>query len=321
MRRWFPILIYVALLLWHAAVDQQPPRHKEQAVRRDDDDVANYTRHASLAHCDDAALQPLRSAGHGVVRVEAGGFAAVVHSAPLSACTVVTFRSTVSLSNWIDNSRIAQVQPWPSVAPQLRVHEGFWDGYRRLKPGLEALLEKNKECVVSTGFSLGGAMAVVHAADRTIGDIQGKRQRVVSFGAPRVGNRAFADYTAPLHRRVAHEDDFIPFTPAALMPLPEGGGTDYVHGGRLYLFSSCDAAADESPRICEHEETVAGEGDATNDDAGFVSCRRWGRISSLARLVHLASRSGERDLRLLHSFYFGSRLAHECTSAVTGLLL
>lgn len=82
-------------------------------------------------------------------------------------------------------------------------HVGFCIAWAAIKPQVEAwltdVLEQGEAfSIVYSGHSLGGAMALVAAYDhaRIIDKSNGERRRiaaVVTFGAPRVGGRAFAD--------------------------------------------------------------------------------------------------------------------------------
>ncbi len=65
-----------------------------------------------------------------------------------------------------------------------------------------------------TGYSLGGALAVLAALD--IQEIFGHVESFYSFGQPRVGNELFSDFFVKKikeHYRIVHYADIVPHFP------------------------------------------------------------------------------------------------------------
>jgi len=70
--------------------------------------------------------------------------------------------------------------------------------------------------VVAVGYSLGGAVATIAAAHLRVAGIP---TNIVSFGSPRVGNKAFVNFVnaqAGTNYRVTHYNDPIPRFPGKL---------------------------------------------------------------------------------------------------------
>ena len=114
-----------------------------------------------------------------------------------------------------------------TLAPyqQSRVHQGFLQATLDLWPAIEAdlktLCRPSGIPVYVTGHSLGGAMAVIAGMTYPF-------ERIVTFGAPRVGQdlqRSLPDPT--LHIRCVNGNDPVPRL------IPSGGPFRYRHHGDL----------------------------------------------------------------------------------------
>ncbi|KAJ1954039.1 hypothetical protein EC988_002651 [Linderina pennispora] len=141
---------------------------------------------------------------------------------------VVVYRGTTHPMDVLADSQVIQVQ-WPADIGGSRVHAGFVAAYMAsreiMKDALGRLvMEYPTYDVHFVGHSLGGAQATLAfleavADTSSFGDI-----RLVTFGAPRVGNAVFAQYAnaqlSPKHSalRVTHESDIIPHLPSSLLP-------------------------------------------------------------------------------------------------------
>jgi hypothetical protein len=191
---------------------------------------------------------------------------------------VVAFRGTYSLTNTIiDLSAVPQVYvPYPSDGGaddddggggdtsnppsqgrknrcmNCTVHAGFWTSWKNTRsivlPSVaEARAEYPDYQVVIVGHSLGGAVAALAGIEM---QLRGWRPRVTTFGEPRVGNQALAQFIDDIfhlafdarkekreeqeddveiaYRRVTHINDPIP-----LLPLEEWGYR--MHAGEIYI--------------------------------------------------------------------------------------
>lgn len=98
---------------------------------------------------------------------------------------------------------------------RIKVHVGFEDAYR----SIESILMdhcKNEDTVIIAGHSMGGAIATLAAYKlaRTVSNVT-----CVTFGSPRVGNRAFAknfNLIVPNSYRLVHGNDAITKWPKLL---------------------------------------------------------------------------------------------------------
>ena len=109
----------------------------------------------------------------------------------------------------------------------LKVHSGFHKEYLRYREQVLSQTQKhpNKRIYVS-GHSLGGALASLTSLD--IVAQTGRDVTLVTFGAPRVGNKAYqqlSDHLIPATYRVVINGDPIPRVPGSVL--------DYQHSGKV----------------------------------------------------------------------------------------
>ncbi len=132
--------------------------------------------------------------------------------APIAA---LVFRGTDGPVDWRTNLTLAP-SAWP---PGGRVHAGFKKALDDVWPELEATLDRLAVPIFYAGHSLGGALALLAAGRRP-------PLAVYSFGAPRVGDQAFAESLAgaTVHR-VVNRRDIVPRSP------PSMGSLRYRHAG------------------------------------------------------------------------------------------
>ena len=107
---------------------------------------------------------------------------------------VVAFRGTKpgSIHNYFTDLQVRRVV----FDGDMRVHSGFFRGYKSVwEHPSSSLLATGKPTLI-TGHSLGGGEAVIYAASLplTLQDVP-----IYTFGQPRVGNRAFAEFVARRH--------------------------------------------------------------------------------------------------------------------------
>jgi len=153
---------------------------------------------------------------------------------------VVSFAGTdpLSITNWIDDIDFIYTSYSPCASEGCYVHQGFYDTYLSVQSQIQtAVLALWNTYGRSTNFqvtghSLGGAMAAVCAIDfyNTYGI---EPQYVYTFGEPRVGNLAFANYYNSKihnHMRVTHHQDPVPHLPTESM--------GFYHENREYFYAS-----------------------------------------------------------------------------------
>jgi len=109
-----------------------------------------------------------------------------------------------------------------------RVHRGFYAEYNKVIPGIkEALTKHNKKgdkTVWVTGHSLGGAMAVLVAAElRPNGGLH-------TFGQPRVGNAEFLKALDGIkYYRYRNNNDAVTAVPPSFLLFRHGGVLRYIN--------------------------------------------------------------------------------------------
>ncbi len=98
------------------------------------------------------------------------------------AYAALVFRGTSGrLSNWMTNLDMVMC-PWPSGG---KVHRGFRNSLLRIWDTIASVLEQIRRPLFFTGHSLGGALATLAASLHP-------PRSVYTFGAPRIGDAAFA---------------------------------------------------------------------------------------------------------------------------------
>lgn len=169
---------------------------------------------------------------------------------------VVSFRGSVNIRNWVDNTKFAQVSPWPDQ-PGVRVHKGFWASYARVRADVERAVRwvhrKSRPAatrrgrrraslatVSATGHSLGAAMATLFVMDHAMSRPRrgGMAVRLsVTFGSPRVGAHNFAklySLVGPPTFRIMNTNDVVAFMPHERMVL----GLSFRHVGTLHVLDA-----------------------------------------------------------------------------------
>ncbi len=165
------------------------------------------------------------------------------------------FRGTepLSLTDWIkDDLEFAKMKPADFVnCDNCRVHEGFYDSYMDLKPGIMRAFEQLGVAAGSsvwvTGHSLGAAMASI-----AMFDLHGygyNIQQSYTFGQPRVGDSAYysafkAQLGAAGEFRVVHNCDPVPHLPLEAMGFHHVP-TEVWYDESQEHFSICDGSGED----------------------------------------------------------------------------
>lgn len=173
---------------------------------------------ARLAYRGDAATGRSRAAFLADVGLRELGFVdragtqcLVVGPAPGAAepFVVAAFRGTDEVRDWLTNLRAVPVL-WAHGG---RVHRGFRRAFGHVLRPLRTLLMGQAVPLQVCGHSLGGALALLAAP------VFGARS-VRTYGAPRVGDRAFAATLQGIDvAQFAAEHDVVPHLPPAGPPL------------------------------------------------------------------------------------------------------
>jgi triacylglycerol lipase len=152
---------------------------------------------------------------------------------------LIALRGTQTGFEWLGNISSRQVN-FRNREPQYgRVHRGFQVSQeqiitqvRRTIPQLDPALP-----LFITGHSLGGAVAMLTAADLALNnDFPGRQMRIYTYGSPRVGDSTFvATYTRLVGQtyRVVNLADTVPLTPPSAFR-----GDSFEHAGQEWSYLS-----------------------------------------------------------------------------------
>ncbi|RMJ23986.1 Extracellular lipase [Aspergillus sp. HF37] len=157
-----------------------------------------------------------------------GDVAGYVAADSTNKLLVVAFRGTTSADTWIANLNFA-ADDIDSVCSGCEAHGGFWQAWGSVADTLTAEIESAAKeypdyTLVFTGHSFGGAMATLGA---TVLRNAGHTIELYTYGSPRVGNTALAEYITAQGSlfRVTHTDDIVPNLPPTTFgfshPSPE----------------------------------------------------------------------------------------------------
>jgi endonuclease G, mitochondrial len=139
--------------------------------------------------------------------------------ASTEAFHLIAFRGTEELADWLTDLRILGTQ-----RPYGTIHRGFLHGFRQIESQLLDLVGSGPvRPLILTGHSLGGALAVIAAAEwHGLLPIES----IFTFGQPAVGKNRFVGFMTEAygnrHIRVVNDDDIVPKVPPT-----------YVHTGKL----------------------------------------------------------------------------------------
>ena len=132
---------------------------------------------------------------------------------------ILIFRGTHHIRDWLINLKLAR-ERWREGG---WVHSGFRAAFASVWAAVARRLETVEGPLFYTGHSLGAALAVLAAGARP-------PQALYTFGAPLVGDRAFADtFRAVNAYRVVNNRDIVTTVP------PDEFG--YRHTGELHYFT------------------------------------------------------------------------------------
>ncbi|KAF2706170.1 alpha/beta-hydrolase [Pleomassaria siparia CBS 279.74] len=127
------------------------------------------------------------------IKTDVTGFVAVDKT---NSLIVLAFRGSKSLQNWITDFSFLTTET--TLCDDCDASSGFWDSWGEAKDNVLAAIKKAQDenpdfKVISTGHSLGGALATIAAG---VLRKQGVVTDLYTYGAPKVGKKAFADVLA-----------------------------------------------------------------------------------------------------------------------------
>ncbi|ORC89948.1 lipase [Trypanosoma theileri] len=167
---------------------------------------------------------------------------------------VISFRGSENIPNWISNMKFGKETYPNATCKGCSVHIGFYHSFLSLRNEMWVELQRlvaeyPRRPVLITGHSLGGAMAVLAAADfaaqaYATGTVP--QFELYTFGAPRVGNDAFTAWMAALfcsgkHEayRVTHNRDVVPHLPPMLFGFEQTAGEVWYSGDGEGNYRTC----------------------------------------------------------------------------------
>lgn len=144
---------------------------------------------------------------------------------------VIGFRGSeeTGAADWITDLKfvLAEYPFAPGKDPAIKVHYGFIEAYTSVRDAVLNAAKSTKHAgIITTGHSLGGALATLAAMDIKL-NVPGKQVSCYTFGSPKVGNPAFAaayNKLVPDTFRFVNDADVVPTIP----PL------GYEHVGELH---------------------------------------------------------------------------------------
>ncbi|RDB18514.1 Lipase [Hypsizygus marmoreus] len=124
---------------------------------------------------------------------------------------------------------------FPGVSSSLQTHDGFGDAQARSAPNVLAAVKTAMTMYGATkvtivGHSLGGAIALITSVYLPLHLPAGTTFRTITYGMPRVGNQAFADYV-DTHADVTHinnQDDIVPIVPGRFLGFHHPKGEKHI---------------------------------------------------------------------------------------------
>jgi len=172
---------------------------------------------------------------------------------------VVSFRGTETLVNWIENLKFAKTDREMSC-PGCKVHSGFLDSWTPVEHRVVEEVRRlqgiySDARLYIAGHSLGGALAML-AAYVLEYDHGMSIDGVYTFGAPRVGNQAFAEFynsksATHVTWRVTHHRDPVPHLPLKLMGF-DHAATEVFYDKYSTSYRVCNGSG-EDPACIDSE--------------------------------------------------------------------
>lgn len=134
----------------------------------------------------------------------------------------VVYRGSQTLKNWITNLQFAKADYAYPGCPSCLVHKGFYEAEQAVIGDVLAEVSRlskqyNTKTVVSTGHSLGAALATLTGLDLKR---NGYNVIMYNIGSPRVGDVNFANHAKaqlPDIHRIVHDDDMVAHVPLQSM--------------------------------------------------------------------------------------------------------
>lgn len=204
---------------------------------------------ASYCNSENAPGAPIRCAASACVDAEANGattvasvegpgsgLGAVVAVDNARNLIVVSVRGSSNIRNWITNIQF-NWRDCPNLTGGCRVHSGFADAWSEISGTVLNAVHSARASnpgyrVVATGHSLGGAVATLAAA--YLRAHEGVPVDIYTYGAPRTGNDAFANFVTGqpgAEFRLTHGSDPVSRLPPILFGYRHTSPEYWLNGG------------------------------------------------------------------------------------------
>ncbi|RDB18531.1 Lipase [Hypsizygus marmoreus] len=130
---------------------------------------------------------------------------------------------------------------FPGISSSIQVHNGFGDAQAKSATAVlaavrSALSNNGASKVTVVGHSLGGAIALITSVYLPL-YLPGVTFKTVTYGMPRVGNQAFADYLDS-HADVSHinnQDDIVPIVPGRFLGFAHPKGEKHIVDSNAWI--------------------------------------------------------------------------------------
>ncbi|KDN66755.1 putative lipase [Colletotrichum sublineola] len=172
---------------------------------------------------------------------------------------VVAIRGSSNIRSWITDFDFGLEDC--DLVQDCKVHSGFAKAWGEVKGGLLGAVKAAKTAnpnytIVATGHSLGGAVVTIAAAYLRL---DGYSVDIYTYGSPRVGNAAFADFVTVqpgAEYRLTHVDDPVPHLPPIFL--------HYRHTSPEYWLSTGKATTIDYTiadiKVCEGDRNTSCNG-------------------------------------------------------------
>ncbi|KAI0632143.1 alpha/beta-hydrolase [Trametes polyzona] len=157
---------------------------------------------------------------------------------------------------------------FPGVKDDVQVHNGFAEAHASTASTILAevkklISQKGAKQVTVIGHSLGGAISELDSLFFTMQLPSDIHVKAVTYGTPRVGNKAFAsliDSKVPDFVRINNEKDLIPIVPGRFLGFQHPHGEIHITSpGKAVSCSGNDNADDDSCTIKTVPNILAGD--------------------------------------------------------------
>ncbi|KAF6761833.1 lipase [Ephemerocybe angulata] len=123
---------------------------------------------------------------------------------------------------------------FPGLPRGIKVHNGFADAHKETATDVlaavrTALTQSGLNTVTVVGHSLGGALALLNGVYLPL-NLPQVTFKTITYGMPRVGNKAFADYVnknVPIDR-VINQEDIVPTLPGRFLGFRHSIGEKHI---------------------------------------------------------------------------------------------